>query len=111
MPKTRAAGQRPDASIIITARLRRLIGTKALPGETVDATLRRLFCEQGHRDVGKTIAGLRMLLGKGQRMSIRMSKALKAWIIGQIRGYETAEHAIIRLAGLSRKVKEGSNGR
>lgn len=111
MPKTKTAGERPDASIVVTSRLRRLIAAHAREGETVDQTLRRLFTEQGHRDVGNTGHAGRMLLAEGVRTTIRMSKALKAWIIGQIRGYETPEHAIRRLAGLAKKRKGAHNGR
>lgn len=101
--------ERPDTTIAVTKEMRRLINRHARPGEIVDATLRRLFRERGHGDIGKPIRAGRMLLARrGKKTTIRISKFLKAWIVGRIRGYETPEHCIRRLAGIGRG--GGGNG-
>lgn len=101
--------ERPDTSIAVTKELRRLINRHARRGETVDATLRRLFRERGHGDIGTPVRAGRMLLGgRDKKTSIRVSKPLKAWIVGRIRGYETPEHCIRRLARIGGR-KNGSS--
>lgn len=112
MPKNEAkTRERPDTTIAVTQQLRRLIQRHARPGETVEATLRRLFREQGHGEIGTSGRVGRMLLkGIGKTTSIRVSKPLKAWIVTRIRGYETPEHAIRRLAGIDVRKRREANG-
>jgi hypothetical protein len=111
MSKTKAPGERPDASISVTGHLRRLIARRARKGETVGQTLRRLFQEKGYTSIGKAAHAGRMLLPQGNKTTLRLPKALKAWIIGHMTGFETLEHAIRRMAGLAGTVRRGTNGR
>jgi len=111
MRKTKV-GERPDASIVVTTCLRRQIASHARKGESVDATLRRLFRARGHGPVGSTEEAVRMLLSREMpRTSIRVTKALKAWIVNHMKGYEATEHAILRLAGLKAPTSGDANGR
>ena len=112
LPKNEAkTRERPDTTIAVTRELRRLIQRFAKADEFVDATLRRLFREQGHGEIGTPGRAGRMLLtGSGKKTSIRVSKALKAWIVGRIRGYETLEHCIRRLCGISGPKRRNGNG-